>query len=133
MVGNRLWGLAAVLAVGSSHLPLPTAAAGQKAAPRPLAKAAASSARKKAPRVLGKLAIVHVGQATLRGRPEPQGRVLSTVPRNTYLAVTGSQGAYYGVLMINRTTGWVLKSQVRITPYQMAMSGPGKTAAAPTR
>ena len=130
IVRKRLKAIVA-LAVSIGCLLTPAAApAGQKASPRPARKASAPAARAK-PQVLGKLAIVHVKQATLRAKPEAKARVLSTVPRNTYLAITKSQGDYYGVLMVNRTTGWVQRPQVRIIPYQMAMSAPGTTTAPP--
>ncbi len=112
-----------ILAVSLFLLTITAAAARP---PKPRAKTA-PRARAAAPRVLGKLAMVSAREATLRARPETQARALSIVPRNTYLAITRQQGEYYGVLMINRTTGWVHRSQVRMIPYQMAMSSPGGT------
>lgn len=74
--------------------------------------------------VLGKVAQVSVANATLRVGREGSARVLSTVGQGTYLAIVSEVGEHYGVLMIDKTTGWVPKGAVKMIDYQVAVGNP---------
>lgn len=74
--------------------------------------------------VLGKLAVVSGNKATIRLGRSSDARLLSVVTKGTYLAIISDIGGYYGVLMVDRTTGWVPKSAVKMIDYQVAMGDP---------
>ncbi len=78
----------------------------------------------KEPQVLGKLAVVSVDNAVIRRDRDSSARILSSIPQNTYLAIVAEDRDYYGVLMIDKTTGWVHRSQVRMIDYQVAVGDP---------
>jgi cell wall-associated NlpC family hydrolase len=84
-----------------------------------------------APQVLGRLAVVEVDQTLIRRDANLASRVLSPVPQGTYVAISAEQPEFYGVRMIDGSTGWVAKSDVRIVPYEMAVSDPNAPAPQP--
>ena len=50
--------------------------------------------------------------------------VLSKVPSGTYLALNCETGNWYGVLMADRTTGWIRKVDVRMLDYEVVSNKP---------
>ena len=81
--------------------------------------------------VLGKLAVVSAESATIRRGRDNYSQVLSTVSQNTNLAIVSEDANYYSVLMSDNTTGWVLRSQVRLLDFQVAVRDPNAPAPAP--
>jgi cell wall-associated NlpC family hydrolase len=80
------------------------------------------------PVVLGKLAVVSAERAALRIGRDGDSRVLSVVEQGTYLALVSEVGDHYGVLMVDRTTGWVPKAALRKIEYQVAVANPDDLA-----
>lgn len=80
------------------------------------------------PQVLGKLAQTIIEEAKLRLGRDTTSRVLSVVSKGTYLAVVADVGEYYGVLMADKSTGWVPKTSVQMIDYQVAVSDPAAEA-----
>ena len=89
--------------------------------------------RREAPKpiVLGKLAVVALERATIRQGRGASSRLLSAVGQGTYLAIISEVGEHYGVLMIDRTTGWIPRSAVKMIDYQMAVGDPDATPPPP--
>ena len=87
----------------------------------------AQRAKKEVP--VGQVGIVTASKATIRAYPSSRGQVYFSCPKDTYLAILGQYGKWYGVLMIDSSTGWVEKSKVSLLDYQV-MSQPGKAAGA---
>lgn len=83
------------------------------------------------PQVLGRLAVVEVAQALIRRDANMASRVLSPVPQGTYVAIGAEQADFFGVRMIDGSTGWVARSDVRIVPYEMAVRDPNAPAPQP--
>ena len=83
------------------------------------------------PQVLGRLAVVEVAQALIRRDANMASRVLSPVPQGTYVAVSAEQPEFYGVRMIDGSTGWVAKPDVRLVPYESAVLDPNAPAPQP--
>lgn len=98
-----------------------------------LASRGGALVRREAPKpvVLGKLAVVALERATIRQGRSESSRLLSAVGQGTYLAIISDLGDYYGVLMIDRTTGWIPKSAVKMIDYQMAVGEPDATPPPP--
>jgi cell wall-associated NlpC family hydrolase len=68
-------------------------------------------------KVVGRLAMVPreaVIKATRGGR-----RALAKVKSGTYIAISSESGNWYGVLMSDRSTGWVSKDDVQILNYEV--------------
>jgi cell wall-associated NlpC family hydrolase len=71
---------------------------------------------------------VSAERAALRIGRDGDSRVLSVVEQGTYLALVSEVGDHYGVLMVDRTTGWVPKAALRKIEYQVAVAIPDDLA-----
>lgn len=67
---------------------------------------------------VGRVGIVSASKADIKSTPDRRSRTLYTCPKNTCLAVLGENGGWYGVLMIDSSTGWIEKSKVTLLNYQ---------------
>jgi cell wall-associated NlpC family hydrolase len=74
--------------------------------------------------VLGNLGVVTAARANIYRDADSQSRVLSPVPQDTYIAVGGQRGEFYGVRMIDGSTGWINKEDVRLVPFEVAVRDP---------
>lgn len=112
-------------------LPLETSAPSRESSTRfdgrgTLASRAGALVRREAPKpvVLGKLAVVVSQKAPIRLGRGASSRLLSMAGQGTYLAIISDIGDQYGVLMVDRSTGWIPKSAVKMIDYQMAVGDP---------
>ena len=80
-----------------------------------------------ATKVMGRLGVVASETAQILGGRERYGRVLSTVPKGTNLALAGETDTQYAVLMIDRTYGFVNKADVQLLDYQVVSNSPAPT------
>ncbi len=80
--------------------------------------------------ILGRLAVVAVPQADIFRQHDPASRRLSTVGEGTYIAVLDQKGDYTGVLMIDRTTGWIRTANIRLIRSQVAVADMDKVTSA---
>ncbi|MCC6729993.1 MAG: C40 family peptidase [Chthonomonadales bacterium] len=69
-------------------------------------------------KVVGRLGVA-VEAAVLRSGRTPSKRVLARAASGTYLALTRDAGQWYGVLMADHSTGWVLKRSVQVLNYEV--------------
>jgi cell wall-associated NlpC family hydrolase len=74
---------------------------------------------------IGRVGVVTASKASIRSYPSSKGRVYFTCPKDTYLAILGTHGSWYGVLMIDSSTAWIEQSKVSLLDYQV-VSQPGK-------
>jgi len=74
--------------------------------------------------VVGRLAQVTSDRAAIVGGRETGGRVLSVCPKDQYLAISGQVGNQYAVLMIDRSIGFVNKSDVKLLDIPVATTTP---------
>ncbi len=74
--------------------------------------------------VVGRLAQVTSEQAAIVGGRETGSRVLSVCPKDQYLAISGQTPTQYAVLMIDRSTGFVNKSDVKLLDIPVATTTP---------
>lgn len=72
--------------------------------------------------VIGRLAVVTAARGEIRRSREKGARVLSAVPGGTYLGITASAGDDYPVRMVDGSTGWIAKSQVRVSEDNIALA-----------
>lgn len=75
------------------------------------------AAKKPNEKVVGRLGVVAHG-ATIHASRSSR-RALAKVAAGTYLALTGDQGDWYGVLMSDHSVGWVRKDDVNILDYEV--------------
>jgi cell wall-associated NlpC family hydrolase len=68
----------------------------------------------------------------MRVTVDPNARLLSVVPKGTYVAVVAQAGNSWGVLMANNTVGWTPKSAVELIDYQTEVNAPTDPATAPS-
>lgn len=68
-------------------------------------------------KVIGRLGVAAHATAIRAGKNSR--RVLVKVPTGSYLALTHEEGAYYGVLMADQSTGWIAKNEVRLLNYEV--------------
>ncbi len=83
--------------------------------------------------VMARVGSVIAGRAEIRLDRTSRSRLLSVVSRGTNLAVLNEAGAFYGVLMVNNTLGWIPKSAVQLIDYQAPVALAPQSPAAPSR
>ena len=69
-------------------------------------------------RVVGRLGVLSRSAAIRAGRRSDQ-RVLAQVNSGTYIAITQDYGEWYGVLMADKSTGWIPKQNVNVLDYEV--------------
>ena len=68
---------------------------------------------------IGRVGIVTVSKAHIKSTSSTRGRTLFTSPKDTYLAIVGERGSWYGVLMLDSSIGWIEKKKVKLLDYQV--------------
>lgn len=68
---------------------------------------------------IGSVGIVTASSADIMRVPTSRGYSLFSCPKDTYLAVVSQYSTWYGILMVDGSTGWVLKSKVSLLDYQV--------------
>jgi len=66
-----------------------------------------------APRIFGYVGTVIASVASIRSAPRENAPVWSRVVRGTQVIITTERPGWYGVLMINGSTGWVVQSALK--------------------
>jgi len=66
-----------------------------------------------APRVFGYVGTVIASVASIRSAPSRNAPVWSRIVRGTQVIITTERPGWYGVLMINGSTGWVVQNALR--------------------
>lgn len=66
-----------------------------------------------APRIFGYVGTVIASVASIRSAPRESAPVWSRVVRGTQVIITTERPGWYGVLMINGSTGWVVQSALK--------------------
>lgn len=69
-------------------------------------------------RVVGRLGVA-TQSSNIRVTRKSTGKKLAGVTAGTYLALTGENGEWYGILMANGSTGWVPKHDVKLLDYEV--------------
>lgn len=108
---------------GSSRLPSRGASGRTALRGRPAPAGQTSVIRTKVVEVLVDKANIRLGQ-------DATSRVLQIVPRGTNLAVISDAGEYYGVLMIDNSTGWLPKSSAKMVldyEAEVKLASPART------
>ena len=77
--------------------------------------------------VVGLLAQVTSDKAVISAGREAAGRVLSVCPKGQFLALCGQTPTQYAVLMVDRSLGFVAKSDVQLLNSQVVSSAPEAT------
>ncbi len=67
---------------------------------------------------IGRVGVIVAAKAEIKPGPSPSKRNLYVCPKDTYLAILGQNGDWYGVLMSDSSTGWIEKSKVNLLDYQ---------------
>lgn len=83
-----------------------------------------SSSPKKKEVTVGRVGVVTASSATIHARPSSRGYAYFSCPKDTYIAIIGENGSWYGVLMSNSSTGWVKKDKVNLLDYQAVTAAP---------
>jgi len=79
--------------------------------------------RRAADQSIGRLGMA-AKSTSIYARQSSRSRSLSSVPAGTYLALTREGGDWYGILMADRTTGWMKKSAVKLLDYEVVSNQP---------
>ncbi|MDI6827813.1 MAG: C40 family peptidase [Armatimonadota bacterium] len=69
--------------------------------------------------VIGRVGVVSAEKANIMRGPTKKGYPLFTCPKGSYLAVIADSRYWYGVLMIDGSTGWVEKNKVSLLNYNV--------------
>ncbi len=69
--------------------------------------------------VVGRLAVVVNDSAPIHAGRERYGRVLSLAPKGQSLALSGETATEFAVLMVDRSVGYIAKSDVQLLNYQV--------------
>ena len=108
----------------------PSNAAAPRANPAALVqpKKKASVDRRGNPRRAAENSIGRLGMATqatsIYSKRSSRSRSLSKVPSGTYLALTKEAGDWFGILMADRTTGWMRKSAIKLLDFEVVSNEP---------
>lgn len=73
--------------------------------------------------VVGRLGVLEQN-ASIRAGRSSRHRLLARVATGTYVALTNQVGEWYGVLMSDRSIGWVRQRDVRILDYEVVSTTP---------
>ncbi|MEP6755783.1 MAG: C40 family peptidase [Chthonomonadales bacterium] len=68
-------------------------------------------------KVVGRLGVLD-GESPIFGSTSAHRRI-ARAAAGTYLALNSERGDFYGVLMVDRSTGWIKKSDVRVLSYEV--------------
>lgn len=68
---------------------------------------------------IGHVGLVTASVASIYQSKSTSSRVYAKVKAETPLAVVREEGEWFGVMMVNRTTGWILASAVRLIGYDL--------------
>lgn len=79
--------------------------------------------RQSVERTVGRLGVAR-GAAAIHVRRAAGSRILARVQGGTYLALTYDAGDWYGVLMSDRSTGWMRKADVNVLNYEVVSNEP---------
>ena len=74
--------------------------------------------------VVGRLGVVISDKAVISAGREAAGRVLSICPKGQNLALCGQTPTQYAVLMVDRSLGFVAKSDVQLLESQVVSNAP---------
>jgi len=78
--------------------------------------------------VVGRLGVVISDKAVISAGREAAGRVLSVCPKGQNLALCGQTATQYAVLMVDRSLGFVAKSDVQLLEMQVVSNAPEGTS-----
>lgn len=70
---------------------------------------------------IGRIGLVSADRANIYASKSTKSRVYSTVTKDVSLAITSTSGSWYGVMMIDGSTGWVEASKVTLLDYQAVL------------
>lgn len=73
---------------------------------------------------IGRVAVVQTSKSRIYARRTSKGRVYAVCDAGVPLAIVGEVTDWYGVLMIDGSTGWIKKASVRLLDYQLVSSKP---------
>ncbi len=79
--------------------------------------------RKAADQSIGRLGMASKS-TSIYARQSSRSRSLSSVPAGTYLALTREAENWYGILMADRSTGWMKKSTVKLLDFEVVSNQP---------
>lgn len=68
---------------------------------------------------VGRVGVITAAKADIKAQPTSKAHTLFSCPKDTYLAIVSDNPAWYGVLMIDSSTGWVEKSKVGLLDYKV--------------
>ena len=76
------------------------------------------------PVTIGKVGYVEAEKTSIRKTRNLRAAALFSVPKNTPLAVINTQDKWYGVLMVDGSTGWLPTSDLRISETRVTLDQP---------
>lgn len=82
--------------------------------------------------VVGRVGVVQVSTAYVYISKSASSRKYTTVRKETPLAIVREEGEWYGVLMTDRSVGWIPTKNVRMTDYNLVQKKPDTRSAATT-
>ena len=98
-------------------------ASAQKPEPEQSApKVTTVTAQAVAQKTIGRVALVTADRASIYARQSSRSRVYAVCCKDTPLAVVASPGAWYGVLMIDASTGWIRSNKIKLLNYGVVAS-----------
>ncbi len=77
---------------------------------------------------IGRVGVIIATKSDIKSAPSSKSRTYYTCPKDTYLAITGDNRDWYGVLMSDGSTGWIPKKCVSLLDYQVVGKQPQSSA-----
>lgn len=78
---------------------------------------------------IGRVGLVTVDKSNIHAHPNAKSRIYSTCLKDVPLAIVATSGSWYGVLMIDGSTGWIEASHMKLLDYNII--APAQSSAQP--
>ncbi|MEN6520851.1 MAG: SH3 domain-containing C40 family peptidase [Armatimonadota bacterium] len=70
---------------------------------------------------IGRIGMVNVDKANIYAKKSTSSRVYSVCLKDTTLAITTTSGSWYGIMMIDGSTGWIAAEKITLLDYQAVL------------
>jgi cell wall-associated NlpC family hydrolase len=71
--------------------------------------------------VIGRVGVVNAEKAKIYAKKSTKSKVYSTCAKETTLAIVKESGPWYGILMVDGSTGWIQSEEIKLLDYSAVL------------